>query len=106
MLALDPQKKGDRLRSSLTWLRKYDVITEQDQNRFFAIKRVRNEAAHELTGTLTGEKTPRFDEHFSPALPLIKKIERWWILNVEFSTNPDFLEGEKEIDEDGIERCG
>ena len=33
-------------------------------------------------------------------IELLCKIEKWWILNVEIPTNPDF-DG-KEIDEDGI----
>jgi len=37
---------------------------------------------------------------FKEITDLLDKIERWWILNVEIPTNPEF-DGE-EIDEDGI----
>ena len=33
-------------------------------------------------------------------MALVQKIEKWWIINVEIPTNPDF-DG-KDIDEDGI----
>jgi hypothetical protein len=43
---------------------------------------------------------PHLPERFAEMIALVDKIERWWIVNVEIATNPDF-DG-KEIDEDGI----
>jgi hypothetical protein len=39
-------------------------------------------------------------ERFADILALVDKIGRWWVVNVEIPTNPDF-DGEK-IDETGI----
>jgi hypothetical protein len=41
-----------------------------------------------------------FDERFSEMVALLRKVEAWWITNVEIPTNPDF-DGQ-EVDEDGI----
>jgi hypothetical protein len=43
-----------------------------------------------------------FAERFGDMTTLLDKIERWWIVNVEIPTNPDFDGKHEEIDESGI----
>lgn len=43
---------------------------------------------------------PGFIEHFATLLGLAQKIEKWWIVNVELPTNPDY--DSEDISEDGI----
>jgi hypothetical protein len=43
---------------------------------------------------------PDFVEQFADLLNVVQKVEKWWIVNVELPTNPDY-DG-TEIDEDGI----
>jgi hypothetical protein len=100
VLALDPKGKSDRLRGSIAWLRQMDAISIEDENTIRIVVDVRNEVAHELQAMVGGSKPPDFAHHFSKRMELIQKIEKWWIVNVEISTDPDF-DG-KPIDEDGI----
>ena len=100
VLALDPKGKNDALRGSIAWLRKMDAISVDDEVSIRSVSNARNELAHEMTGMLGGSKPPEFIDHFAMLMTLVQKIERWWIINVELATNPDF-DGQ-EIDEDGI----
>ena len=86
--------------ASLLWLEGMGVITKSDIEKFEAIKAYRNVLAHEITEFLS--KGSKFDhaELFGDMVNLVRKIEVWWIVNVEIPTNPDW-DG-KEIDEEGI----
>lgn len=88
------------LYASLEWLKGMNVIDDQDIEEFNKIKNCRNEIAHEIANFIS--KGPKIDPLplFSNMIDLLHKIEKWWILNVEIPTNPDF-DGQ-EIDEDGI----
>ena len=44
---------------------------------------------------------PDLQGSFETLVALLRKIEVWWIVNVEIPTNPNF-DGTEEIDEDGI----
>ena len=100
VLARDPKNKRDALRGSIAWLRMMDVISADDEAAIKVVTDARNELAHEMTAMVSGSKPPNFAKHFETLMGLVQKIEKWWIINVELSTNPDF-DGQ-EIDEDGI----
>jgi hypothetical protein len=52
--------------------------------------------------TLLFEGLPeKLPEKFAQLIQLRVKIEKWWILNIEIPTNPDF-ESDIEINEDNI----
>jgi len=88
------------LYASLEWLKSINAIDEEDVVAFNKIKDCRNEIAHEITNFIS--KGPKIDPLplFPNMIDLLHKIEKWWILNVEIPTNPDF-DGQ-EIDEEGI----
>ena len=88
------------LYASLEWLKGMNVIDDQDIEEFNKIKNCRNEIAHEIANFIS--KGPKIDPLplFSNMIELLHKIEKWWILNVEIPTNPDF-DGQ-EIDEEQI----
>lgn len=100
ILSRDPKGKADALRGSIAWLRMMDVITADDEADIKVVTNARNELAHEMTAMVGGSKPPSFAEHFATLMDLVQKIEKWWIINVELSINPDY-DGQ-EIDEDGI----
>lgn len=100
VLALDPKGKNDPLRGSIAWLRKVDAITAEDELAIKTVTDARNKLAHEMTTMFHSAMFPGFMEHFATLLDLVQKIEKWWIVNVELPTNPDF--DSQEIDEDGI----
>jgi hypothetical protein len=88
------------LYASLEWLKNFEAIDDSDIEKFDEIKSCRNELAHEIANFISkGVKNDPLPL-FSQLTDLLYKIEKWWIVNVEIPTNPDF-DG-KEIDEEGI----
>ncbi|MFP3527496.1 hypothetical protein SB912_33875, partial [Pantoea sp. SIMBA_072] len=72
------------------WLTEYGAIDLGDLATFERIKSIRNKLAHELPSIVTG--TVDFDhiEIFHDLITILRKIEVWWVVNVEIPTNPDF----------------
>ncbi len=88
------------LYASLVWLKNMEAINDNDIEEFENIKKCRNEIAHEFVDFLsTGPKTDPLPL-FPKMIALLSKIEKWWIVNVEIPTNPDY-DG-NDIDENGI----
>jgi hypothetical protein len=93
-------KNKSVLYASIKWLSENNVVDEKDIESFERIKNTRNEIAHELPSIFLSDKNFNITERFEELIALIKKIEIWWIINVEIEINPDF-DGQ-EIDENGI----
>jgi len=93
-------KKGRPLTASLIWLREHQAIDEADLETFTRLGSIRNQLAHELFSVVTGQVPSDHDSQFPALIALLRKIEVWWILNVEIPTNPDY--NEQEIDEAAI----
>ena len=100
VLSLDPQGKMDAKRGSIAWLRKMEAISRDDEDAIRSVTDARNEIAHEMSAMIGGSKPPEFAEQFTTLMELVGKIEKWWIINVEIPTNPDF--DDEDIDENGI----
>ncbi len=88
------------LYASLDWLREHEAIDDADLQRFEDLKKTRNLLAHRLFDVVTGQAESNHTDQFSLLVALLKKIEVWWVVNVEIPTNPDFADAE--IDEAGI----
>ena len=88
------------LLASLDWLSENEVVDENDHQAFERIRTTRNLLAHELPAMVMGGKDFHHIERFQELVALLKKIEVWWVVNMEIPVNPDF-DG-KEIDEEGI----
>jgi hypothetical protein len=88
------------LHASLDWLVESEAIEKSDLEMFERAKAMRNRLAHELPSMVLGEAEIALTSHFQEVFGLLKKIEVWWVVNVEIATNPDF--DEQEIDEAGI----
>ena len=88
--------------ASLDWLKEVRAITDSHITVFTRVKEYRNMLAHELTKMLMDGLPDDFSECFAEMVALLDKIEKWWIVNVEMPTNPDFAGREDEIDEEGI----
>ena len=88
--------------ASLEWLVEREALTKEDIESFEILKQTRNKLAHELHSHVMGigeSEIPHIAQ-FPNIVALLRKVETWWIVNVEIPTNPDY-EG-SEIDEDGI----
>ena len=94
------EKNRSLLYASLEWLRKTDVITDDDISLFNRAKAHRNVIAHEITRMLSEGLPSDFPERFNEMLYLLNKIEIWWVLNFEIPINSD-LDNE-EINEEDI----
>ena len=86
--------------ASLSWLKEQGAIDDVDIAAYENIKKCRNQVAHELPKIIAGNNYVDFLEQFPIMVSLLKKIEVWWIVNVEIPTHPDFADAE--VDEDGI----
>lgn len=86
--------------ASLLWLEESDAISSIDIENYEKLKLTRNLLAHQLFEVVTGQVDSDHQEQFEILIALLKKIEVWWIVNMEIPCNPDF--DDKEIDVDGI----
>lgn len=86
--------------ASFSWLLEQHAIDESDLATFEQLKKTRNLLAHRLFEVVTGQAESPHQEQFAVLVDLLRKIEVWWVVNVEIPTNPDYA-GE-EIDEAGI----
>lgn len=86
--------------ASLNWLLEHAAINEADLAIFEQLKSTRNLLAHRLFDVVTCQAASTHQEQFTSLVELLRKIEVWWIVNVELATNPDF--DDQEIDEAGI----
>ena len=86
--------------ASLNWLLEHEVIDRTDVDTFEQLKKTRNQIAHRLFAIVTGQTESDHVNQFEVLVDLLRKIEVWWVVNLEIATNPDYA-GE-EIDEAGI----
>ena len=81
----------NKLYATLLWLKTLEAIDQQDIVKFDAIKRHRNEVAHE-TMQFLADADKNFDvTKFTDLIALLTKIEKWWFLNFEASIYPEML---------------
>jgi hypothetical protein len=93
-------KNKSALYASLDWLREHEAIDDADLQTFEHLKKIRNLLAHQLFSVVTGQAESDHSAKFPVLVALLRKIEVWWVVNVEIPTNPDFAG--QEIDEAGI----
>jgi len=102
VLALDPKK--NKLQASLLWLMSYNVITEEDKNKFEKIKCQRNLLAHETINFLIDSEKEIDTNLFVDIKNLLKKIDQWFVLEVELTTDPDMTKEEYDsIDRENVQ---
>lgn len=86
--------------ASLKWLHEIHAITDDDLKIYERLKKTRNLLAHQLFEVVTGQEESNHTDEFPVLVELLRKIEVWWVVNVEIPTNPDY--SDTEIDEEGI----
>lgn len=85
-------KCDNHLKASLLWLKEAGAIDQQDHQKIDEVRKLRDEIAHGFPDLLV---QAQFDKgkvlaNLSSVVELLKKIETWWILNVELATDPDW----------------
>jgi len=86
--------------ASLNWLHENQVINDYDLEIFEQLKSTRNLVAHQLFNIVTGQAESNHTEQFQVLVELLRKIEVWWVVNVELATDPDYADAK--VDEEGI----
>lgn len=89
------------IKASLIWLLEMEAIDKTDIVLFDDLRQYRNKLSHELMNLLFEGLPEELPVKFSQLLQLRIKIEKWWMLNIEIPTNPDF-DNMDEINEDTI----
>ncbi len=105
---IDPRYEADvltRKRSpvyaSLDWLLEMGAIKESDLVTFERVKGCRNKIAHELLSAVGSDGLPQdFGNCLGEMVALLRKIEVWWIINVDMAVDPEI--NAHEVDEDNI----
>ena len=89
--------KRSPVRASLLWLLEEGAIEKADLEAYDRIRLCRNLLAHELLDIVSTEGLPEgFNDRFEGMVALLRKIEVWWIQNVELAIDPDYAD--KEVD--------
>jgi hypothetical protein len=77
------------LYASLKWLQDMDAVDDKDIERFEHIKKCRNTLAHEMLTFASSGVDFDVAEAFGEMIALLRKIEIWWIENLEMAINPE-----------------
>ncbi len=102
VLSLEPKK--NILKASLNWLLENGAIDQNDIDVFEKITIHRNELAHETVKILSDSDKEVDLDLFFEIRKLLKKIDQWFILEIELPTNPDMtLEKMNEIDKENVQ---
>ena len=88
------------VKATLLWLMEMGAINESDIQLFDELRKYRNKLTHELMDFIFQGLSDEFPIKFAQLIQLRVKIEKWWILNIEIPSNPDF--DSKEVKEDDI----
>lgn len=78
------------LQASLLWLKNLGVFGEDDLSLVNQIREHRNDLAHNLQNFVLDADKKINVQLLESIYELTTKIDRWWILEVEIPTNPEF----------------
>ena len=90
---VDEKGNKDRLKASMLWLKKQGAINEEDYSFFLKAKEQRNLFAHELTNIIFSGATKKEFKIFIDLFVLYRKIDRWWINEIEIPCVGENLPG-------------
>jgi hypothetical protein len=94
-------RSSSPVHASLAWLRENGAVEDTDLDVFKAVKDLRNKLVHRLPQVLNEGLPAALPEHFAKLVALLRKIEVWFVMEVEIPTNPDF--DAKEVDSDDVQ---
>ncbi|MBD9463908.1 hypothetical protein [Pseudomonas sp. Pdm06] len=83
-------KKRSPLYASLIWLTNIGAIDQDDNEVLEQLKELRNSLAHEMPEIVLNGKDLALTEKMQDVMNLMRKVEVWWIVNVELETDPDY----------------
>jgi hypothetical protein len=77
------------LYASLDWHLEKRIISKEDIELFHELRKQRNKLAHEMTTVIFEGNNDSIIVNLEKMINLLKKIELWWIVNVEIPTDPN-----------------
>jgi hypothetical protein len=89
------------LKATLLWLKDLEAIDEKDIDIYDELRQYRNKLSHELMNLLFEGLPKELPQKYAQLIALRIKIEKWWIINIDIPTNPDY-DSSTEIEEEDI----
>lgn len=86
--------------ASLLWLKEMGAVDDDDIRSFRVLTDTRNNLAHEMLAILSGQKEIDLNAHFSTLIALMRKVDVWWVINLDIATDPDMID--KEVREEDV----
>ena len=75
--------------STIEWFKDNGAITKEELQEFIKIRNDRNAIGHELLELLTHPIIEEKVDNFANLIKIFKKIDKWWINNIEIPTACD-----------------
>jgi len=89
--------------ASAIWFRDSGALTDRDLDRIHEIRDHRNFVAHHIPEVLSSIDADVRSDLLAAIAEIVRKIDVWWIREIEIPTNPDFDDMAMDnIDMDGI----
>ena len=83
-------KNNRQIKATLLWYKELGAISNQDIEKFKTMTDLRNVLSHELLGKLLEGLPENILDVYFDMIALFEKITKWWIMEIEVPTSPDF----------------
>lgn len=80
------------LQASCLWFKDLGAITDQDIDKVHEFREHRNQLAHDLLPFLGDVDQEINLQHLRAIYDLLKKVDTWWVKEIELPCNPDYDE--------------
>ena len=90
---VDDQGNKNALKASMLWFVDEGAISREEYELFLKIKEKRNLFAHQLTDVILRSVTEEEIVLFFRMFELYRKIDKWWINEIEIPCSGEFLPG-------------
>lgn len=90
---VDQKGNKDVLKATMLWLQDEGAMTADDYSNFLEIKSIRNNYAHEMSRLIIEGVPPENISWFFKLLDLYRKLDKWWINEIELPISGIVLPG-------------
>ena len=84
-------QKNKQIKATIQWLKEAGAITDNDEEDFIDITKMRNMLVHNMSVTLFEGLPENVEELFFLMLQHFEKLTKWWICEIEIPTNSDIV---------------
>lgn len=79
----------DEMHACCLWLKSMEALNDDDIASIAEIRRHRNSIGHEIVDYITRDDTSVSRDAIFSILMIVKKIDTWWLAEIELQTQPD-----------------